>query len=42
MVDKRERLQFKYRLDFIKVFWAGAFEHKYVLKSDRSKIRYTL
>lgn len=41
-VNERERLQFKYRLDFIKVFWAEAFEHEYVLKSDSSKISYTL
>lgn len=42
MIDERERLQFKNRLDFIKVFWAEAFEHEYVLKSDSSKISYTL
>lgn len=34
MADEQERLQFKYGLDFIRIFVAEAFEHEYVLKSE--------
>lgn len=42
MADEPERLPFKYGLDFIRIFLAEAFEYEYVLKSQSSKISYTL